>query len=166
MIEVRQSEEEQLLRDTVVTFVESACPRSSVRELLGRCRDCLRATPGRSAVWVAELAGAGVRRVGITATWVSFSAIVAEERGRNLQPGPFIPMSVVIGALCRSGSDDQRATVLQLSVLGEKLAYVAVAVANGNFAPQSALHFWADGRELVLWVRRWSKMRVRLTGSW
>jgi len=29
-----------------------------------------------------------------------------------LQPGPFIPASAVIGALCRSGSPQQRAKVL------------------------------------------------------
>jgi alkylation response protein AidB-like acyl-CoA dehydrogenase len=146
VIEIAQSEEEQLLRSTAAQFIDSEYPRDTVRELL--------ATPagvpgaysqqigalGWLSLLVPESEEPGVAKQGVT-----FAAIVAEQRGRGLQPGPFIPASVVIGALCRSGSDDQRAKVLPALASGEQVATWAVMDTTGAFAPQSALTATADG---------------------
>jgi len=75
---------------------------------------------------------------------------VAEERGRGLQPGPFIPASVVIGALSRSGSESQRAKVLPALAAGEQLATWAVTSSTGAFAPDRALTATADGDGVVV----------------
>jgi alkylation response protein AidB-like acyl-CoA dehydrogenase len=151
VIEVAQSEEEQLLRSTAVRFVDSEYPRAAVRELLG--------TPsgipdgynrqigalGWLSLLVPESGEAGVAERGVT-----FSAIVAEERGRGLQPGSFIPASVVIGALCRSGSEKQRTTVLPALAAGEQVATWAVTDTAGTFAPDSALTARVEGEEVTL----------------
>jgi alkylation response protein AidB-like acyl-CoA dehydrogenase len=151
VIEIAQSEEEQLLRSTAARFVDSEYPRSAVRELLG--------TPsglpdgynrqigalGWLGLLVPESGEAGLADQGVT-----FSAIVAEERGRGLQPGSFIPASVVIGALCRSGSDKQRATVLPALVAGEQVAAWAVTDTAGVFAPGGALSVRVDGDRVVV----------------
>ena len=75
---------------------------------------------------------------------------MAEERGRGLQPGPFIPASVVIGALCRSGSAEQRAKVLPALAAGEQVATWAVTSPTGAFAPDTALTARPDGGGVVV----------------
>jgi alkylation response protein AidB-like acyl-CoA dehydrogenase len=151
VIEVAQSEEEQLLRSTAARFVDSEYPRSTVRELL----DTVSGVPngynrqigglGWLGLLVPESGEAGIARQG-----VNFAAIVAEERGRGVQPGPFIPASVVIGALCRSGSEEQRAKVLPALAAGEQVATWAVTDTTGIFAPDSALTAKADGDRIVV----------------
>src|SRR6516162_9031440 len=106
VIAIAQSEEEQLLRSTAASFVDSELPVSSVRDLLGTASgvpDGYNRQIG-SLGWLSLLVPESGEK-GIAEHGVSFAAIVAEERGRGLQPGPFIPASVVIGALCRSGSE-------------------------------------------------------------
>jgi alkylation response protein AidB-like acyl-CoA dehydrogenase len=151
VIEVAQSEEEQLLRSTAARFVDAELPRAAVRELLG--------TPsglpdgynrqigalGWLGLLVPESGEPGIAEQGVT-----FAAIVAEERGRGLQPGPFIPASVVIGALSRSGSEYQRAKVLPALASGEQVATWAVTDTTGAFAPDTALTARADGDGVVV----------------
>jgi alkylation response protein AidB-like acyl-CoA dehydrogenase len=151
VIEIAQTEEEQLLRSTAAQFIGSAYPRETVRELL--------ATPagvpdaygqqigalGWLSLLVPESGQPGIAPQGVT-----FAAIVAEERGRGLQPGPFIPSSVVIGALCRSGSEQQRAKVLPALAAGEQIATWAVTAPSGTFAPEAALTATPDGDGVVI----------------
>ena len=94
---------------------------------------------------VPESGAAGIAPQGVT-----FAAIVAEERGRGLQPGPFIPASVVIGAVCRGGSAEQRAKVLPALAAGEQVATWAVMSPAGAFAPETALTVRADGDGVVV----------------
>ena len=151
MIAIAQSEEEQLLRSTAASFVDSELPVSSVRELLGTASgapDGYNRQIG-SLGWLSLLVPESGEK-GIAEHGISFAAIVAEERGRGLQPGPFIPASVVIGALCRSGSEGQRATVLPALAAGEQVATWAVTDAAGIFAPDSALTARADGDGVVI----------------
>jgi alkylation response protein AidB-like acyl-CoA dehydrogenase len=49
-------------------------------------------------------------------------AIISEERGRGLQPGPFVSMNVVAATLADSGSPDQQASVLSAVCRGDVLA--------------------------------------------
>lgn len=151
MIEIAQTEEEQLLRSTAARFVDSEFPRSAVRELL----DTASGAPdgynrqigglGWLSLLVPESGEGGIAEQGVT-----FSAIVAEERGRGLQPGAFIPANVVIGALCRSGSHEQQETVLPALAAGEQTAAWVVTDVGGTFAPDSALTAGADGDGVVV----------------
>ena len=151
VIEVAQSEEEQLLRSTAARFVDSEYPRATVRELL--------ATPsGIPEAYIRQMGDLGwlgllvpdSGEAGIAAQGVTFAAIVAEERGRGLQPGPFIPASVVVGALCRSGSGEQRAKVLPALAAGEQVATWAVTSPAGVFAPDTALTARPDGDGVIV----------------
>ena len=141
MIEVAQSEEEQLLRSTAARFVDSEYPRASGAGAAGDAVGYLRTRmPGRWVIWAGWVCWCRTRvRRGSPQQGVTFAAIVAEERGRGLQPGPFIPASVVIGALCRSGSGEQRAKVLPALAAGEQVATWAVMSPAGAFAPDTAL---------------------------
>ncbi len=64
------------------------------------------------------------------------AAIVAEERGRLLQPGPFVAMNVAAHAIAVHGADDLRAKVLPALVTGDQTATWAVADAVGAFRPE------------------------------
>jgi alkylation response protein AidB-like acyl-CoA dehydrogenase len=151
VIEIAQSEEEQLLRSTAARFVDSEYPRSAVRELVGTASGIPEGYNRQigDLGWLSLLVPDS-GEAGIAGQGVNFSAIVAEERGRGLQPGPFIPASVVIGALCRSGSEAQRAKVLPALAAGEQAATWAVTDATGRFAPDSALTARVDGDGVVV----------------
>lgn len=55
------------------------------------------------------------------------AVIVAEEMGRLVAPGPFLPVNVVASALSECGSADQQASVLPGLLAGEALASWAFA---------------------------------------
>jgi alkylation response protein AidB-like acyl-CoA dehydrogenase len=63
------------------------------------------------------------------------AAAVAEERGRALQPGPFVPSSVVARALAAAGSAELRATVLPALVAARELASWAAFGPAGDWDP-------------------------------
>jgi alkylation response protein AidB-like acyl-CoA dehydrogenase len=81
-----------------------------------------------------ELGGGSVSGAGLLD-----AAIVAEERGRLLQPGPFVPMNVVAWALAAAGEDRQRREVLPELLAGESLATWAVAGAGGDWTPETGV---------------------------
>jgi alkylation response protein AidB-like acyl-CoA dehydrogenase len=81
------------------------------------------------------------------------AVIVSEELGRNMQPGPFIPMNIVASALALGGSGAMRSTVLPKIVAGEEVATWAVADDCGN---------WDEGSGVAL---ERSGSNLRLTGT-
>jgi alkylation response protein AidB-like acyl-CoA dehydrogenase len=140
-VDLDLSDDQELLRATTERFIESAMPLSKVRELADAG-----ATPGPDyargggdlgwfAMLVPEVHGGG----SASGAGVLDAAILAEERGRSLQPGPFIPNNVVAYALAVSGSDAQRADVLPALIAGEQTATWAVADATGEWNPDAGL---------------------------
>jgi len=77
-------------------------------------------------------------------------ALVAEERGRGLQPGPFVPLNVVAAAIARSGSPAQRSAVLTAIAGGRSVATWAAATIAGEWRPGEGVHARLDGEEWVL----------------
>jgi alkylation response protein AidB-like acyl-CoA dehydrogenase len=106
--------EQELLRDTAARFIDAACPLPTVRQLIGSETgmppDYLRDAGGLGwfALLVPEDLGGGT----VSGAGLSDLAIVAEERGRALQPGPFVGMNVVAAALAGAGTPQQQAEVL------------------------------------------------------
>lgn len=128
------TDDQQLLRDTTARFIEETLPLGEVR----RCIDDLTPTPADyvrqsaelgwfSLVVPEELGGGSVSGRGI-----EDAALVAFERGKALQPGPFAAANAVALALAVAGSDEQRAKVLPAIVGGEAAATWAVAGATGD----------------------------------
>jgi alkylation response protein AidB-like acyl-CoA dehydrogenase len=121
--------DQELLRDTARRFVEDACPLPVVRTLLdderGYPADYLRrsAELGWFALLVAEEHGGG----SVSGDGLRDAALVAEVRGAELQPGPFVGMNVVAYALSRHGSPRQVDDVLPGVVAGETVATWALA---------------------------------------
>jgi alkylation response protein AidB-like acyl-CoA dehydrogenase len=78
-------------------------------------------------------------------------AIVAEEMGRLVSPGPLVPTNVVADAVARGGSDSLRAEVLPGIVAGEIVgAWCIAGPAGGWDAHGVAVAATRDGDALVL----------------
>ena len=144
--------DQELLRDTTARFVESACPLPRVRELadagIDVGSDYLRRAGelGWFAMLVPEEHGGG----SVSGSGVLDAAILAEERGRFLQPGPFVPMNVVAHALATAGSDEHRAVVLPGIIAGDVRATWALADRAGDWRAEAGVEVTAKGASVVL----------------
>jgi alkylation response protein AidB-like acyl-CoA dehydrogenase len=142
-MELTLTDDQQLLRDTATRFMEAACSLETVRGLVETSvRTDLpekymqeAAELGWFSLLVPEEFGGG----SISGHGLRDAAILAEERGRRLQPGPFVAMNVVASALAASGTTQQREAVLPEVMSGEAIAAWLVNDANGAWAPGNTL---------------------------
>ena len=129
--------DQELLRSTAVRFMENAWPLAKLRQRAGTDAH-LEPEYVRQAGelgWFAMLVPEDLGGGSVSGAGLLDAAVVAEERGRLLQPGPFVPMNVVAWALSAAGDDRQRREVLPSLVSGESLATWAVADAGGDWTP-------------------------------
>jgi alkylation response protein AidB-like acyl-CoA dehydrogenase len=146
------TDEQALFRDTAVSFIEAELPLVRTRELhdspLGYERTWLRksADLGWFAMMVPEADGGGT----VSGAGLPDAAIIAEQLGRHLQPGPFIPMNVVAAAIAAEGTAAQRAALLPGIVAGEQVVTWAFADARGNWDAGTGLAARRDDHGLVL----------------
>jgi alkylation response protein AidB-like acyl-CoA dehydrogenase len=134
------TEEQELLRETTERFFQEHGSMTLVRQWA----DTLVPVPddyyqkaaalGWFSLLSAEEIGSEDSRLGL-----SEAAIIAEERGRTLQPGPFIPTSVVIAALGRSSRSDEANAVLSHLVNGEASATWAADWTTSPFEASARL---------------------------
>ncbi|OJZ76379.1 hypothetical protein BRW65_01680 [Mycobacterium paraffinicum] len=123
------SAEQALLRDSTVGFIDEVCPLPRLREYATGATpmppDYLRraAELGWFSMLVpAEYGGGCVSDDGLVD-----AALLAELRGAQVQPGPFVPMNVVAHALGRRGGGHHTAEVLPEIVSGRHVAVWAVS---------------------------------------
>jgi len=134
--------DQQLLRETTARFIEERCPLTMVRALAEDRADIgptyLRETAilGWFSLLVPERHGGG----SVSGRGVLDAAVLAEERGRFLQPGPFVPGNVVAATLASHGSDNHRAEVLPKLLSGRRTAAWALAGPLGDWTPESGVH--------------------------
>ena len=135
------SEDQELLRDTAVRFIQDRLPLQSVRELAetdtGADAQYARqvAELGWFAMLVPEKDGGG----SVSGRGLVDAAIVAVERGRYLQPSAFVPANVVAWALAAHGNEDQRTKVLPGIVGGETVVTWALADPSGRWEPDAGV---------------------------
>ena len=141
-MELTLTEDLALFHDTTVRFISSELPAERRRELhgdaLGFDRGWWRQAGelGWFTMLVSEDDGGGC----VSGEPVVDASIVAEEIGRQLQPGPYIPTNVIASAIATSDDDAQRSTYLPKIMAGETIAAWAYAAIDGN---------WDEGRGLV-----------------
>jgi alkylation response protein AidB-like acyl-CoA dehydrogenase len=151
-VDLDLNDDQELMRDTTARFIESTCPLPRVRELanehVGAGPEYWRqgAELGWFAMLVPEEHGGGT----VSGNGVADAAIVAEERGRFLQPGPFVATNAVACALAADGNDEQRAKVLPSIASGDAAVTWALASADGDWSPGAGLHASARGGACVL----------------
>jgi alkylation response protein AidB-like acyl-CoA dehydrogenase len=146
------TDDQTLFRDTAVSFIEAELPVSRTRELhddpRGYDPSWLRksAELGWFAMMVQEADGGG----SVSGAGLLDAAIIAEQMGRFVQPGPFIPMNVAAAAIAAEGSAAQREALLPRIVTGEHVVAWAFADVYGNWDAGAGAQARRDGDDLVL----------------
>jgi alkylation response protein AidB-like acyl-CoA dehydrogenase len=151
-MELELSEDQELLRATAAKFIEETCPRPVVRALIESetgIPDGYLARAGELG-WFAMLVPEELGGGSVSGQGLRDLALIAEERGRGLQPGPFVAMNVAADLLARRGSDEQRAAVLPALVAGESAVAWAVADPSGAWAPGDPIRLSTAGAPRTL----------------
>ncbi|HEY3673286.1 MAG TPA: acyl-CoA dehydrogenase family protein [Acidimicrobiia bacterium] len=132
-MDLELSDDQELFRETTQRFIDARCPIPRVRELadmavahdpalLGEAGEL-----GWFALFVPEEHGGGT----VSGSAVRDAVIVAEERGRFVQPGPFVATNVVAFALAREGTPEQQSAHLPGLAAGEQTASWAFTARDG-----------------------------------
>ncbi len=128
------SDDQEFFRETARRFIESEVPVSVVREWHDLPDGCppswwqAAAELGWTSLMVPESLGGG----SISGRPVVDLTIVADEMGRGVTPGPFMPTNVVADTLGRSGSSDQQA-LLEGVLAGEVVLGWAFCEPGGDW---------------------------------
>jgi alkylation response protein AidB-like acyl-CoA dehydrogenase len=127
--------DQELFVETTRRFLETECPLVEVRRLhdadVSFERDYWHkgAELGWTATLVPEDDGGG----SVSGEGLLDLALVAEEMGRLVAPGPLVPVNVVADAIVRGGSAAARADVLPGLVSGDGIATWAYAEVEGTW---------------------------------
>src|ERR1700712_2081625 len=118
------NDDQELLRDTTRRFLENRQSLQSVRQVL-EADDVFDRSVWRHGAelgWTAMLIPEDYDGGSVTDQPLVDLVVLAEELGRVLCPGPFIPTNVVADAIVASGSEAQRKELLPLIAGGESVA--------------------------------------------
>jgi alkylation response protein AidB-like acyl-CoA dehydrogenase len=132
-VDLELSDDQELFRETTARFIDARCPIPRLRELadtvvahdpalLGEAGEL-----GWFALFVPEEYGGGT----VSGSPLRDAVIVAEERGRLVQPGPFVATNVVAFALAREGTTDQQRAHLPDLASGARTASWAISDRSG-----------------------------------
>jgi alkylation response protein AidB-like acyl-CoA dehydrogenase len=127
------TEEQQMLRDSVRSFLADRVPSEKVREIM-------ETDSGHDEALWSEMADLGWHSMHIPEEYggAGFSflelGVVLEEMGRAMTPGPFFA-STVLGAeaILIGGTDDQKKQLLPGIASGETIATLAVVESSGRW---------------------------------
>jgi alkylation response protein AidB-like acyl-CoA dehydrogenase len=123
-VDLELTDDQRLFQETTRKFLEAETPLTAVRRLADDPTGFDRgwwaqgAALGWTALLVPEDHGGG----SVSGSGVRDLVIVAEEMGRAVAPGPFLPTNVVAWALARSGGAAQQRDVLPGIVAGDVVA--------------------------------------------
>lgn len=138
-MQLELTEEQEALRDTVRKFIATEVPLTTVRDLQGEpdgfSKDWWReaANLGWTSPFVPESHGGGT----LSGRATSDAVIIAEEMGRLVAPGPFLPVNVVAAAIARFGTESQAEAVLPGLAAGEAFASWAFAEPGDRWSPDT-----------------------------
>jgi 3-oxocholest-4-en-26-oyl-CoA dehydrogenase beta subunit len=131
-MDIGLNEEQELLKSSARAFLEKECPEEHVRAMEADEK-------GYSPeLWrkIAELGWHGLMiPVEFGGAGLSFYdlCIVAEEIGRSLLPGPFIPNQVAVGLVLEGGSPAQQKTYLPALANGSQIHTYAYTENSGRW---------------------------------
>ena len=132
-MDLELSDDQELFRETTARFIDSRCPLPEARRLADEpvahdpavTRDA--GELGWFALFVPEEFGGG----SVSGSPVRDAVIVAEERGRFVQPGPFVATNVVACALAERGTREQQERYLPALASAELTASWAISDRRG-----------------------------------
>jgi alkylation response protein AidB-like acyl-CoA dehydrogenase len=145
--------EQALFRDTTRGFLEKEAPLTKVRELaaspVGFDRDWWRR--GAELGWTSMLVAPAMGGDSISGNGVVDMAIVAEEMGRLVSPGPLVPLNVVALALSEASNAEEHAEVIERLMSGTAIASWAVYEPDHGWDPAAiAVTATRDGADYIL----------------
>ncbi|OAA25801.1 acyl-CoA dehydrogenase [Frankia sp. EI5c] len=128
--------DQRLLRETAERFVETSLPLAKLRELIdaGGEVDPSYRRAAAEVGWFAFLAPESLGGGSVSGVGLLDAAVLAEVRGRQLQPGSFIDTNLAVATLSREGSAHQQAAILPDLITGEAAAAWAVADPSGDWS--------------------------------
>lgn len=131
------SEDQELFRSVIRKFLDAEVPTSRVRELMEvpAGYDPSAWSKGAELGWFSMLVPEEIGGGSISGEGVPDLAIVAEELGRSLFPGPVLATNVVAAAIAKGGSSEQRAKWLPAIAGGETVASWALAEPSDRWGP-------------------------------
>ena len=103
------TDDQQLFHETTAKFLEDTCPIDVVRRIAEEQPDGFDRTwwrQGGELGWVSMLVAEEHGGGSVSGQCLSDLALVAEEFGRRVSPGPLIPTNVVASALSRAGGPE------------------------------------------------------------
>lgn len=138
--------DQELLRETTERFIQSSFPLERVRALIdgGTGPDADYTATAAELGWFAFLASEEMGGGSVSGHGVLDAVILAEERGKGLQPGPFIDTNVTVAALVADGDEEQRHKILPALIGGQASAAWAIADAGGDWSGSSGVQCRAD----------------------
>jgi alkylation response protein AidB-like acyl-CoA dehydrogenase len=134
-VELELQGDQELFVETTRRFLETECPLTAVRALdrdpIGFDRRYWHegAQLGWTTMLVPEAQGGG----SVSGAGLLDLALVAEEMGRLVSPGPLLPVNVVADTLARSGSPAQQEAELAPIVAGERIVTWAFSEPDGRW---------------------------------
>lgn len=132
---------EAILRETASRFIEGRFPLAKVRALCDRTdsidADYFRQTADMG--WFAMLVPESEGGSHVEGQGMISAVVVAIERGRYLQPGPFVPMNAAAVGLSLDGSQAQKASILAQALRGETVITWAWGAMVGSPGGENAL---------------------------
>ena len=150
-MEIELSEEQRFVQEATRRFLEQESPLLTVRERAGKGEAPFDRNYWTRAVELGWTAMAIPEEHGGAASEhpVLDLVIIAEEMGRTIAPGPFLPSATVIDALLRSGSAEQQAEHLPGIAEGSTIATWALAEAPDGSRAGRGHHQGQPGRRRV-----------------
>jgi alkylation response protein AidB-like acyl-CoA dehydrogenase len=155
------SPDQELVRDTTRRFLAERSPLTEVRRLADDPAGYERAwwRQGAELGWTAMLVPEDDGGGSLTGEGLLDLVVVAEEMGRLVAPGPFVPVNVVASALGAVGSASQRGDVLPGLIAGDAVAAWCVAEPGGAWGPAAGVALTAE-RTSAGWVLTGTKAPV------
>jgi len=144
-MELRLTDEQKLFRETTQRFIAGSCDLGVVRRLTEKPDgpDAGYLTTAAELGWFSMLVPPERGGGSVTDDGLRDLAIVAEERGRTLQPGRFIGSNVVAQTLARHDLSEHGRTVIEAIVAGE--ASAAWVMGCGSWSPGTGITAARDG---------------------
>jgi alkylation response protein AidB-like acyl-CoA dehydrogenase len=136
-MELDLTSDQELLRVTTARFVTSNFPLTQVRQFAEGAAQLPTTYLSDAAGlgWFAMLIPDEFGGGSVSGEGLRDLAIIAEERGRELQPGPFTSTNVVAAAIAESGSAEQKAALLPSMAQGELVASWVLGDPMGDWVP-------------------------------
>lgn len=156
-MDLRFTEEQEMLRKAVRDFLSTECPKEKVRELE-------RSEIGYSPdIWheIANLGWLGLtipEKYGGNEMSFLHLALLIEEMGRNIYPSPFLPTVMSTLPIIEEGTEEQRENILPRIAIGDLIVTMAIWEESGTFdtaeinttAALLGNEYWINGIKLFV----------------